>query len=156
MLKKCLIAALAAGQIVTAAAPAAAADLDGASPFGDNQRGAFAGLRLRAGLGGPVPQVRAGLAIAPTSHARLGAHSRMVMGEGLELGISPGSKPTVTLAGDRLDRITLFDRPAEDRRANMSTLAKVAIVTGIVVVAGTLAFVHVMNEASCLNADADC
>ncbi|HEX8668150.1 MAG TPA: hypothetical protein VF727_07240 [Allosphingosinicella sp.] len=156
-MKRCLIVALAASQIAIAAAPAAAAaDLDAASPFGDNRRGAFAGLRLRAGLNGPQLQMRAGLTLAPTAHSRLGANSRMAMGEGLELGISPGSKPTVTLAGDRLDRIALFDRPAQDRRANMSTLAKVAIVTGIVVIAGTLAFVHVMNEASCLNADSDC
>ena len=154
-MKKLTIAALVAAQIA-AVAPARAADLDG--PFIDNRRGAFAGITLRARTGGADGGYRAGLTLAPTSHSRIGANSRMTMGEGIELGISPGTRPVVTLAGQRLDRMSLFGEPPEADRRNMSTLAKVAIVAGVVVVVGFVAFAHVMNEASCFHGgdDSDC
>jgi hypothetical protein len=153
-----MISALLAGQICIAGQPAAAADLDGRSPFAEDRRGAFAGLRLRAQLGGSESRLRAGLAIAPTTHSRRGAASRMAIGEGLELGMMPTGKPVVTLADRRLDRLSLLGEDVKGDRANMSTLAKVAIVAGVVVVVGAVAFAHVLSEASCFHGgdDGDC
>ncbi|HYD36563.1 MAG TPA: hypothetical protein VEA60_03055 [Allosphingosinicella sp.] len=132
-----------------AATPVQAAELDGRSPFVDNQRGAFAGVRLQAQLGGARSDMRASLMVAATAHSRRGADSRMAMGDGLELSFSPEkSKPELMLAGRRLDQMNLWGRPADDRK-DLSTLATVAIVAGVVLVVGTIAFVHVANEASC-------
>ena len=128
-----------------------AAELGGRRPFVDNQRGAFAGARIRASLGGRESDVRASLTVAATSHSRRGADSRMAMGDGLELSFSPHkAKPELLLAGRRVDRMELWGRPVEDRK-DLSTLAKVAIVAGVVLIVGSIAFVHVVNEASCFN-----
>ena len=147
-MKKLAIAALIAAQI---SGSAAAAELDGRGAFLDNQRGAFAGVRLTARLGAEQPDLRAALALAPTVHSRRGADARMAMGEGLELGISPGAKPEFRLAGQRLDKMSLLGEELPDDRANMSTLAKVVIVAGVVVVVGFVAFAHVVSEASCFH-----
>lgn len=152
-MRKLTIAALVASQMM-AAMPAAAADLEG--PFVDDRRGAFAGIRLRATLGGRDEGYRAGLTIAPTSHSRMGANSRTAIGEGLDLGISPGTRPTVTLAGRRLDRMSLYGEPVGGERKNVSTLGKVAIVAGVLVVVGAVAFYHVASQASCLHDPGDC
>ena len=156
-MKRMVIAALVAGQIF-AAAPAAAADLDGRGAFVDNQRGAFVGVRLRARAGGPDSGMRASLTLAPTVHSRTGATTRMAMNEGLDLGISPGQRPTVMLAGQQLNRMTLFGPSPQDDRSNLSTLATVAIVAGVVVLVGAVAWGHVMSEASCIHGgdDSDC
>lgn len=154
-MKTLTMAALVAAQLAATAVPARAADLDG--PFMDARRGAFAGVRLQVRTGGAEAGARAGLTLAPTSHSRVGAHSRMAIGEGLELGVTPGSRATVTLAGQRLDRMSLFGERPEGERRNVSTLAKVAIVAGVVVVVGAVAFFHVMSEASCIHGDGgDC
>src|SRR5688500_1399460 len=152
MMRKLLIASLvAAAQVLPAAHAAQAAELDGRSPFVDNQRGAFAGVRLRASLGGGDRDVRTSLTIAATAHSRRGADSRMAMGDGLELSFSPRKrKPELMLAGRRLDQMNLWGRPADEKK-DLSTLATVAIVAGVVLVVGAVAFVHVANEASCFN-----
>lgn len=151
-MRKLLIAGLvAAAQVLPAAHPAHAAELDGRSPFVDNQRGAFAGVRLRADLGGKKREVRTSLTVAATAHSRRGADSRMAMGDGLELSFSPHrSRPELMLAGRRLDQMNLWGRPADDEK-DLSTLATVAIVAGVVLVVGAVAFVHVANEASCFS-----
>lgn len=155
-MRRMLIAALvAAAQILPAATPAQAAELDGRSYFVDNQRGAFAGVRLRANLGGRERNVRASLAVASTAHSRRGADSRMAIGDGLELSLSPHKAgPEVTLAGRRLDQMNLFGRPDDDKK-DLSTLATVGIVAGVVLVLSAVAFVHVANEASCFNGGAN-
>ena len=157
-MKSLAITALVASQLMLAAQPARAADLDTRGPFADDQRGAFAGLRLKAQLGGGERKVRAGLALASTTHSRRGAASRMAIGEGLEFGMMRTGKPVVTLAGERLDRLSLLGEDVKGDRANMSTLAKVAIVAGVVIVVGTVAFAHVLSEASCFHGgdDGDC
>jgi hypothetical protein len=155
MRKMPIAAVVAAAQILPAASPAQAAELDGRSYFVDNQRGGFAGLRLRASLGGGERDVRASLAVASTAHSRRGADSRMAIGDGLELSLSPHkAKPEITLAGRRLDRMELFGRPENDRK-DLSTLATIGIVAGVVLIVGAVAFVHVVNEASCFNGGAN-
>ncbi len=74
-----IAAALCLGQ---AGGIAQAAELDGRSPFVENQRGAFAGVRLRASLGSDKPDMRASIAVAPTSHSPRAADSPMAMGDG--------------------------------------------------------------------------
>lgn len=151
---KTIIAMAAAAGL--AAQPALAADLHSGKAFVENQRGAFAGLRLRADFGGPETKLRGGFAIAPTSHDRRGANSRMTMAEGLELRLSPGARPELTLAGQRLDRMSLFGEETRPDRRNMSTAAKVAIVAGVVIVAGALVFGHLVSNASCFHGERDC
>lgn len=143
-----IAAALCLGSVATSAQ---AAELDGRGYFVDNQRGAFAGVRLRAALGGEEKDVRASLTVAATAHSRRGADSRMAMGDGLELSFSPKrARPELMLAGRRLDRMDLWGRPADDRK-DLSTVATVAIVAGVVLVVGAVAFVHIANEASCFS-----
>jgi hypothetical protein len=151
-MKKLTIAALVAAQL--AAAAPAQAQPDGRSAFAEDQRGGFVGLRIRARSGGQDAGVRASLTAAPTVHNRMGAAMRMDMGEGFELGISPGTRPTLTLAGQLLDQMSLFGE--EPDRNNMSTIAKVAIVAGVIVVAGVLVFGHLVANASCFHGDRDC
>lgn len=155
MMRKVLIAGLVAAAQVLPAAPAAhAAEIDGPSHFVDNQRGAFAGVRLRANLGGGERDVRTSLTVAATSHSRRGADSRMAMGDGLELSFAPHKgKPELMLAGRRLDQMNLWGRPADDKK-DLSTLATIGIVAGVVLVVGAVAFVHIANEASCFNGSA--
>lgn len=154
-MRKLLIAGIVAGQIVAATQPAMAAVLDGRSPFVDNQRGAFAGVRLRASFAGGERDVRTSLTVASTAHSRRGADSRMAIGDGLELSFSPNKpKPEVTLAGRRLDQMNLWGRPTEERK-DLSTLATMGIVAGVVLVVGAVAFVHIANEATCFNAGAN-
>lgn len=154
-MRKLLIAGLVAGQIVAGVQPVMAAELDGRSFFVDNQRGAFAGVRLRASLGGKETDVRTSLTVAATAHSRRGADSRMAMGDGLELSFSPHkAKPELMLAGRRLDRMDLWGRPADEKK-DLSTLATVAIVAGVVLVVGAVAFVHIANEATCFNGGAN-
>jgi hypothetical protein len=155
-MKKLTIAALVAAQL-TALAPARAADLEG--PFMDPRRGAFVGMTLRARSGGADgASYRAALTLAPTTHSRIGANSRVAFGDGLDFGISRGERPTMRLAGQRLDRMSLFGEQVDADRQNMSTVAKVAIVAGVVVVVGFVAFAHVVSEASCFHGgdDSDC
>jgi hypothetical protein len=154
IMKKLTMAALVAAQIA-GAVPGAAAELDGRGAFLDGQRGAFAGVRLTARSGAGAPDLRAALALAPTVHSRRGADARMSIVEGLELGFSPRAKPELTLAGQRLDRMSLLGEKAPQDRANMSTLAKVAIVAGVVVVVGAIAWAHVLSEASCFHGGGD-
>ena len=149
---KMLLAALVAvAQILPAADAARAAELGGPSHFVDNQRGAFAGLRVQASLGGGRSDVRSSLTVAATAHSRRGADSRTAIGDGLELSFSPDkARPEVMLAGRRLDRMDLWARPADGKK-DLSTLATVAVVAGVVLVVGAVAFVHVAREASCFD-----
>ena len=143
-MKKVVVAALVCAALPASQAPTApafAADLDGRSPFAENQRGAFAGLRLRAEMGSGETKLRGGLALAPTSHARRGANSKMAIGEGMELGFSPGMKPQLTLAGQRVDRMSLLGKKSAQDRANMSDAAKIAIGVGAAVVVAAVAYV---------------
>ena len=146
--------ALVTAQVAAGAAPAMAADVTRHEQFTDTGRGAFAGVRFRMPLGGSAggeSRARLAVTLTPTAFSRVGARTASSMGEGLELGFSPGSKAELTLSGQRLDRMALFVKPREDPRANVSTVAKVAIVAGVVVVVGAVAWYHVVSEASCFH-----
>src|SRR5688500_20360703 len=104
-MKKLMIAMLLAGQLSAAVAPAAAAELDRhAAP----QMGAFGGLRVRLPLDGHVQQrrVRAGLTLAPTLQSRrANGEVRTRIGEGLELGLTQGERPQLSLAGTPVSQL---------------------------------------------------
>jgi hypothetical protein len=138
-MKRFAIACLVAAQATAAAQPALAADL---IEHGTPQMGAFAGARLRMPLGHHAHQrLRAGLTIAPTTHARGSDGAlRTRFGEGLELGIAPDRPVELSFAGTRLDRFGVAPNGTAPggARAGVSTLGWIAIGVGatIVVVAG--------------------
>ena len=139
-MKRLTIAALIAGQVLTAAQPALAAEL---AETRTHQMGAFGGVRLRVPLddhAGRQP-VRAGLTLAPTMHGRTpdGA-SRMRIGEGLELGFTENRPLTLSLAGTPVNRLgAAQDQPEsdedEDEGGGPSTLGWIAIGVGAVAIA---------------------
>jgi hypothetical protein len=143
-MKKLMIAALVAGQVLTSATPALAADLTGSQEV---QGGAFGGLRLRVPLGGRPGEhrVRAGFALAPTvsSRARDGA-VRTRIAEGLEFGYRSGHPLSFSIAGRDLQPRRLGaaqDNDDNHRHRGPSTLGWIAIGLGaaVVIVVGAAA-----------------
>ena len=152
-MKKLMIAALLSGQFLTAAAPAAGAELDrDASP----QMGAFGGLRVRLPLDGNVQQrqLRAGLALAPTLHSRaINGETRMRMGEGLEVGVTGRHPVRVMLAGQdvrRLGAAQQTEEEEEERGGGPSTLGWIAIGAGaLILVTAVAGFIVVDDILDC-------
>lgn len=102
---KPIIAALVAGQLMSAAQPALAADL---AATGEQRAGAFAGLRLSVPLDGAARErpVRLGLALAPTLRSRNGeGEIRTRIGEGMEFGYRSNRPLSFSLAGRDLSRL---------------------------------------------------
>lgn len=152
-MRKLLIAAVVAAQIAGVAPPAFAAELaDQAGPAGQRQ-GAFAGARIRIPLGSAkATRVRAGLTVAPLRQGRAADGSlRTTFGQGVELGLGETGRPALSLAGTRVDRLSLGPngKAPEGARAGVSTLGWVGIGVGFV------ALVFVALIAAC-SADDDC
>lgn len=146
-MRKTLFAALVAAQL--AATPAAAADLVQDRTVASQQAGSFAGARVRVALGGGEQQgrLRAGLVMAPTLRTETAdRRGSLRFGEGVELGITRDRPLTLSIAGRPLTGEEA--RRATGPRAGVSTLAWVAIGTGVVLVVGTLLLVDAMNDAS--------
>ena len=144
-MRKLLIGGLVATQIVT---PAAAADLISDRTIVVQQAEAFAGARMRLSLGGGERQrVRAGIVMAPALRTQT-ADNRATLrfGEGLELGLSAGRTPALSIAGRPLTGEEA--RRTTGPRAGISTWGWVAIGTGVVLVAGTLLFIEAMENSS--------
>ena len=140
-----MIAALLAGQLLPAA-PAAAAEIDRHSA---PQMGAFGGLRIRLPLDGDRRdrQLRAGLAIAPTTHSRTAdGETRMRIGEGLEFGVRGRSPARLSLAGQSVQRLNA--QGEEDEDGGVPTWAIVAGAAVVVLAAGFVAFTAAMNASS--------
>jgi len=147
-MKKLMIGALVAGQLLTAAQPAFAAELvDGRS----HQVGAFAGARLRLPLGGDVRQrqLRAGLTLAPTLRTfAADGESQLRFGEGLELGVT-GRQPVRLLVAGRDARRLGAAEDGNHRHRGPSTLGWIAIGVGA-------AIVIVVGAAALCASDHDC
>lgn len=104
-MKTMMIAALLGAQLLGAAQPAIAAELEA---VGDQRMGAFGGLRVRLPLGGEVGdrRLRAGLTLAPTLHGRLpSGESRLRIGEGLEFGVRGREPMRLSIGGRDLRRL---------------------------------------------------
>lgn len=127
--------------ISLAGAPVEARDWH--TPPADVQAGAFIGARVRMPFGGHAQsQPRAELAIAP-SKSRIAADGSIStgIGQGLAFGISPGSKPTLTLGGARADHLlglTPRGKVEAERKLGLSTGAWIGIGVVAVVVVGAV------------------
>ncbi len=145
-MKKLMIAALLGGQLLTAAMPAAGAELDRhAAP----QMGAFGGLRVRLQLDGDRSrrQLRAGLAVAPTTHSRTAdGETRLRIGEGPEFGIRGRGPARLSFAGQGIGR--LGAQGEEDEDGGVPTWAIVAGAVVVVLGAGLVAFSAAMDASS--------
>lgn len=127
-------AALVAAQLVPAS-QAAGADLAAGAEFAPARMGAFAGARLRVGLGGRHDgPARFGLTLAPISQSRtMDGRSVRRFGEGFELGFGGREPARLRLAGYRVGPGgTLLDE--RDTRLGVSTIGTAAIVGGVIVV----------------------
>jgi hypothetical protein len=142
------IAACAAllGVQVTAAAPAAAADLLSAEQAASHEMGTFVGARFRMPLNeesaGKRPQPRLTLAAGPTIRSlRPNGAAQTRFGSGLEFGVQ-GEALRFDLAGKPVSRIAAGGDGPQGRRSNLSTLGWVAI--GVGTAAVTVLSLYVM------------
>lgn len=146
-MRKLLIAAVLAAQLGPLAAPSFAADLAAEAQQRESRLGAFAGARLRIGLGGGErrERVRVGVSVAPTLHMVEDGAASLRIGEGLEYGLTERRPAGVSVGGHRISDI---QRSPDGRRQNVSTLGWVAIGVGVVVVAGVGFMGWLVHEAN--------
>jgi len=133
-MKTYVLAGLVAAQMIVAAPPAAAANLDQATTL---QSGTFAGARIRLSLGGKQQdrEFRAGLTVAPTLRSQtISGETRTRIGEGLELGFT-GERPlSLSFAGRPVSRLLPGTGKPGDDKLGLSTGGKVAIGVGVALV----------------------
>lgn len=139
-MKKAAIVVIATGLVT---APVQAAD------WSDVRPGTFVGARLT--IGGKTGRPSAALTVAPTQNRiSPSGMSSMTIGDGIALNLTPGARPTLTLAGVRADQ-ALGLSPSTDanakRKLGISTGGWVAIGVGVVAVAGGAYFLHLVHEA---------
>jgi hypothetical protein len=141
-MKMLTITALIGAQLLAAAQPAMAAQLEAT---GDQRMGAFGGLRVRLPLGGEMRdrQLRAGLTLAPTLHGRLAnGETRLRFGEDLELGVRGREPMRLSIAGQDVRRLAARE---DGERRGIPTGALIA--GGLVLLAiGGVVFVAVALE----------
>ena len=143
-MKKLMMGALLGAQLLGAAQPAWAAELEA---HGDQRMGAFGGLRVRLPLGGAVRdrQLRAGLTVAPALHGRLAnGESRLRIGEGLEFGLRGHGPMRLSIGGRDLRRLAAR-QGGDDDGGGIPTGAWIAGGLVLVAVAGVV-FVAVALE----------
>lgn len=140
-MKKLTIAALIAGQLMTTAAPAVAAELTEART---QQMGGFAGLRVRLPLDGRAGerQLRAGLAVAPVMQTRtLEGEMRTRIGEGLELGVTGREPVRLSVAGTTVSQLAQGPVGPDGQRLGVSNVGWIAIGAGVVIAGLGLAWI---------------
>ena len=154
-MRKLVISTVVAAQIALAAQPVAGAELvDDRSSIGQ-QRGAFAGARLRVPLGGDESEKpRAGLAVAPVSRTQLADGSvRTRFGEGAELSFGAGETAELRIAGAPLaQRLGAQDHENQERedRTGKKILkgAAVVAIVAAAVVGGLFLFITVACDGN--------
>ena len=147
-MKKLMIGALVGAQLLTAAQPALAAELETVS---DQRMGAFGGLRVRLPLDGGTHerQLRAGLTVAPTLHTRtLEGQSRLRIGEGVELGLRGREPVRLSVAGQDLRRLGVRQGSDEDDDDGIPTGAWIAAGIVAVAVAGVVFLAIAFDNAN--------
>lgn len=148
-MKNLMIGALLAGQFAAAAQPVLAAEL---VETRSQQTGTFAGLRLRAPLGGNAEQrrIRAGLALAPAVHIQnAGGESRVRIGEGIEFGFVGREPVRLSIAGTPVSRLAQGGSGPNGERLGVSTIGWVAIGVGAVLVVLVGATALCMSDSDC-------
>jgi hypothetical protein len=150
-MKRTMIGALVAAQIAAVAQPASAAELPGESSLGGQQRGTFAGARLRIPLGAEgASRVRAGLTVAPVVRDRQSDGSlRTRFGSGLELGFAGSDRIQMSFAGTPLSRFAQGGSGPAGRKAGVSTLGWVGIGVATVAVVVIGAYALCASETIC-------
>ena len=131
-MKRLMLTALVAGQLMASTQPAMAAELaDGQT----QQIGGFGGVRVRIPLdGGAQRQVRAGLTIAPALQTRdLSGESRTRIGEGLELGLTGDEPLRLSVAGTPVSQLARGPVGPDGQRVGVSDLGWIAIGAGVVI-----------------------
>ena len=154
-MKKVMIGALLAGQLVATAQPALAAELT--EPRG-REMGAFAGLRVRMPLDadGQQRRLRAGLTLAPAMHSRSSSgETRLRIGEGLELGLVGDEPARLSIGGTPVSQLGQGPIGPDGRRLNASAGRWVAIGAGVVVVVLGVAYLVFTEMMEC-DADEEC
>ena len=149
-MRKLLIAAFLAGQVMTVSQPALAADFTEAE---QPRMGAFGGLRVRVPLDGDARQrqVRAGLTVAPTMQgANMVGERPLRIGEGVELGIRGNLPLSLTVAGMEVggDRLGAAQDDDDGDDDGVPTWAWVAGGVVVVLGLGAFAFTEAMNASS--------
>lgn len=114
--------------------------------------GAFVGARLKLSLGDRHDaKPHAQLALAPSrSSISSAGFIRTRIGEGAAFDLQPGSKPSLMIAGLRADSALGLRSQGQahpGRKLGVSSGGWVAIGVGVVVLAGGLYFLHLVDEA---------
>ncbi len=151
-MKKLLVAALVAGQILGATGPAFA---QGYAPVREMETGTFAGVQLRIPFGGAArAPVRAGFTFAPTARAEhQDGRVRTRIGQGLEFGLVGREGVQFSLAGTPVSRLVQGRGGPGGRRLGVSTLGWVAIgVGGLLVVTFTAAAIC-FSDSDCVGSE---
>ena len=148
-MKKLLIAALAAGQILGTAAPAFAQSY---SPARETETGTFGGVRVRIPFGGHAREhVRAGFAFAPTSRTDFqDGRTRTQIGEGLEFGFNGRGPVQFSLAGTPVNRLAQGRSGPDGQRLGVSTLGWIAIGVGVSAVIVDSAAALCVSDTNCI------
>ncbi|MBV8687800.1 MAG: hypothetical protein JOZ90_05745 [Alphaproteobacteria bacterium] len=155
-MRKVMIAALIAGQAATVAPAAGAAELGREEVVTGQQRGTFAGARLRVPFGGSeAGRPRAALAFTPIDRTRLsGGGERLRLGEGVELGLKAGEPVKLRLGGatmaERLNAIPASDAERKQRKTGKLILKGAAItaLVGAAVIGGLYLFFSVACDGN--------
>jgi hypothetical protein len=140
-MKLLVIAALIASQIAIAAQPVAAAELIDERPIAQQQRGSFAGARLRVPFGGRESgKPRASLSLTSMSRAGGADGPRGTrFADGVELSLAAKEAPTLRLGGapvaDRLAAAQGRTSPKQERNAERQDRTAKKIGKGLLVVA---------------------
>jgi hypothetical protein len=151
-MKKLLIAALIAGQVLTTAAPASAQNY---SPVRETETGVFSGVRLRVPFGGAGREpVRAGLAFAPTTRTdHQDGRVRTRVGEGLEFGMVGREPMQFSLAGTPVNRLVQGRTGPDGRRLGVSTVGWIAIGVGASLVILVAATAICASDSDCIGSE---
>ena len=144
------IAAFAAAQVVATAQPALAAELVSEPAAGAQQRGAFAGARIRVPLGETKGKMQAGLALAPT--LRNGEKAELRFGKGVELGIAGKDKLRLALGGRPVSQLASGRAGPDGKKLGVSTIGWVAIGVGALAVLYVAAF-QICLETNCTGSE---
>ena len=150
-MRRVVFSLLAASQLAFAAQPAVAA-----APRMQTQLGVFGGVQVRVALGNPRNEAqvpRATLGIAPVARSEgIDGSSGTVIGEGLQLRLTPDRPAELTLAGTRLDRFRLAPggQTPDGQRNGVSTLGWIAIGVGAVAVVVVAAAAICIDSSGCV------
>jgi len=146
-MRKLFIAGLvAAAQVLPAAQPAVAAELNLDRTATPVQVSAFAGARLRVPLGGRE-KPKAGLAL--TSTLRSGATGELRFAKGAELGFSGReSKLDLSIAGRPISQLAAGRSGPAGRKQGFSTAGWIAIgASAAIIIGGVLIFDYIGDQS---------